>query len=261
MNITLVGAGNLATNLGLALVQNGHHVRQIYSRTIASARTLATCLQTDFFTNRMSELDGASDIYILSVKDDALPSVAAEIQRQLPTKLMVHTAGTLPLDTLRVEHRGVFYPMQTFSKNRPVPFTDIPCFIEAADPDDLQTLLTLARSISNTVYEMSSEERKYLHLAAVFCCNFANHCSTLASRILEKHGIPFNVMLPLIDETTRKLHLIAPAAAQTGPAARNDQMVMNRQIATLADEDEKLMAAIYRLMSQSIHETQLSQPI
>ena len=168
------------------------------------------------------------------------------------------TAGSMPMDTFTCPRRGVFYPMQTFSKQRIVDFSHIPLFIEASQEEDLQLLHSLADTITNSVYEMSSEDRKYLHVAAVFCCNFANHCSALSAKILEKHDIPFSVMLPLIDETTRKIHMIPPKDAQTGPAMRYDENVMNRHIAILQEEGEERMAEIYRLLSESIHQLSIN---
>jgi len=144
--------------------------------------------------------------------------------------------------------------MQTFSKQRIVDFSNIPLFIEAAEEDDLKTLHQLANTITEAVYEMSSEDRKYLHVAAVFCCNFANHCSALSAKILEKHNIPFSVMLPLINETTRKSHTISPQQAQTGPAVRHDMNVMNRHVSILQEEGEERMAEIYQMMSESIQD-------
>jgi predicted short-subunit dehydrogenase-like oxidoreductase (DUF2520 family) len=144
------------------------------------------------------------------------------------------------------QHGGVLYPMQTFSMEREVDFRAIPLFIEGADARIRQ----LAESISEHVYELSSDDRKYLHLAAVFACNFANHCYTLAAEVLEKKGLPFDVMLPLVDETARKVHELHPKEAQTGPAIRGDKNVMAAQAALL----DSRMQAIYNLMSESIQE-------
>jgi predicted short-subunit dehydrogenase-like oxidoreductase (DUF2520 family) len=147
---------------------------------------------------------------------------------------------------------GVLYPMQTFSMDREVDFREIPLFIEASDAASLQQIRALADSISQHVYELSTADRKYLHLAAVFACNFANHCYTLAADVLQKKGLPFDVMLPLVDETARKVHELHPKDAQTGPAARGDQNVMQAQ-ASLLDGKAK---EIYELLSQSIQEHQ-----
>jgi predicted short-subunit dehydrogenase-like oxidoreductase (DUF2520 family) len=179
--------------------------------------------------------------------------VASSLQEGREGQLFVHTAGSIQMDILPFERRGVFYPMQTFSKNKEVDFSVIPCFVEAKREEDLQSLKALAKTISDTVYELDSENRKYLHLSAVFCCNFANHCFSLGARLLQEHGnIPFNVMLPLIDETAAKLYSMSPREAQTGPAVRWDENVIAKQMKLLADTPD--LQKIYELMSKSIHE-------
>ena len=141
--------------------------------------------------------------------------------------------------------------MQTFSKQRIVDFSCIPCFIEANDEKTETAAYTLAGDISNRVYGMDSDARRYLHLAAVFACNFVNHCYALSADILESHGIPFDVMLPLIDETALKVHGMSPQDAQTGPAVRYDENVLRKQSQLL--RDNPLVKEIYDRMSLSIH--------
>ena len=255
MKITLIGAGNLATNLAFALVEAGHEIRQIYSRTDASAKELAEKAGVRAFTSQISAINKDSDIYIVSITDKALSETAPRLVEGREQALWLHTAGSMPMDILTCRRRGVLYPMQTFSKQKRVSFRAIPIFIESAEAEDLRLLKKLAQSLSDSVYELSSQERPYLHLAAVFCCNFANHCSTLAARLLEKHGIPFSVMLPLIDETTQKLHTLPPAEAQTGPASRGDENVMGKHLHILQSEGETTLANIYQLMSQSIRQS------
>ena len=156
----------------------------------------------------------------------------------------------MDIDTLRSERRGVFYPMQTFSRFRLVDFSDIPIFIEASGADDLKLLRQLAERLSGSVYELSSADRQYLHVAAVFASNFSNHCYRLSEKVLEKHGIPFSVMLPLIDEVTAKVHGASPRDAQTGPARRNDANVIAKHLEMLADDED--IRRIYELMTNSI---------
>ncbi len=255
MKIVLIGAGNLATNLGKALFRAGHEILQVYSRTEVSAKTLATVLKCSYTDTLYKVVDGA-DIYIVALKDSVLSSVADLLHERLSGKLFVHTAGSLPMDVLPFIRRGVFYPMQTFSKNKEVDFSVIPCFVEAVTEADSQVLKKLALTISDTVYELDSENRKYLHLSAVFCCNFANHCFSLGANLLKQHGnLPFSVMLPLIDETAAKLYSMSPQEAQTGPAMRWDENVMNKQIQLLAGAPD--LQRLYELFSKSIHEEAL----
>ena len=159
----------------------------------------------------------------------------------------------MPLSVLQgyARHYGVFYPMQSFSKERQVDFSLIPLFLESSDEETDKLSHQLAQSISQRIFVLSSEDRRHLHLAAVFACNFANHCYALSAKVLEKHGLPFNVMLPLIDETAEKVHKLHPKEAQTGPAIRWDKNVLAAQKALLAEEPE--MQQIYELMSKSIH--------
>ena len=252
MRVVLIGAGNLATNLGKALFRAGHEIVQVYSRTKASAVALAEVLKSSY-TITLDDVTEDADIYIIAVKDSVLPSVATSLYEKHGERFVVHTAGSMSMDVLPFEHRGVFYPMQTFSKNKEVDFSVIPCFVEAHHEEDVQTLKKLALTISDTVYELDGENRRYLHLAAVFCCNFANHCFDLGATLLKEHGnIPFSVMLPLIDETAAKLYSMSPREAQTGPAVRWDENVMSKHLQLLADTPD--MQKIYELMSKSIHE-------
>jgi predicted short-subunit dehydrogenase-like oxidoreductase (DUF2520 family) len=151
------------------------------------------------------------------------------------------------------QHCGVFYPMQTFSKEKAVDFSRVHIFIEGRDAGTLDLARKVAETLSANVHELNSSERRYLHLAAVFACNFANHCYALSAQILEAHGLPFESMLPLIRETAEKVETVHPREAQTGPAARRDENVMDAQKALLADNPQ--MQQIYDIMSKSIIET------
>ncbi|GAA6528368.1 MAG: F420-dependent NADP oxidoreductase [Prevotella sp.] len=252
MKIIFIGAGNLATQLAKALLKAGHDIVQVYSRTMESASTLAT-LAGGAPTTDLGEVRRDADIYILAVKDSVLGDLIPSLCKGREGRVFVHTAGSMPLTIFQgmALHYGVFYPMQTFSKNRDVSFSEIPIFIESNDQLTLQVLRTLGESVSGRVYELSSQDRKYLHLASVFACNFVNHCYAVSSEILSSHHIPFDVMLPLIDETARKVHQLTPSEAQTGPAVRFDENVIRAQAALL--KGDPLLKDIYERMSLSIH--------
>lgn len=259
MKIVLIGAGNLATNLGKALKKAGHDILQVYSRTATSAEALAAILDCPA-TIDLTAIDNRADVYILSIKDKALRDVIGELTRALNSsgaalseKVFLHTAGSMPMDVFKgkAPHYGVFYPMQTFSKTREMDFSIIPTFIEWNDETTHTRLATLAQSISRRVYPLSTADRKYLHLSAVWACNFVNHCYDIAAEILAAHHLPFDVMLPLIDETARKVHALSPHDAQTGPAVRYDENVIAAQSALLADDPE--LRQLYELLSKSIH--------
>ncbi len=250
--IVFIGAGNLATNLAKALYHKGFRIVQIYSRTEESARNLAEKVEAEFTTD-LGEVNPYARLYIVSLKDSAftelLPAIVAGKRKEA---LLVHTAGSLPMSVWEgaAEHYGVFYPMQTFSKQREVDFREIPFFIEASTPEDTEFLKAVAATLSERVYEADSEQRKSLHLAAVFACNFTNHMYALAADLLEKYHLPFDVMLPLIDETARKVHELSPKAAQTGPAIRYDENVINNHLAMLSDDAG--MQRLYESISRSI---------
>lgn len=255
MRICFIGAGNVATNMARALRSAGHDIVQVYSRTMASATALAGIVESKAVTD-INAVDDTADIYIISVKDDVIAHIAASLCPRICRSVVVHTAGSVPIDVLsRVAKRcGVIYPMQTFSKQRAVDFSEIPCFIEANDDDTLAVIERLARSISRNVCRMTGSDRRRLHLAAVYACNFANHCYEMAAEILASAGINFNVLLPLIDETARKVHSLSPLKAQTGPAVRDDKKVMEAHLRLLDDMSAIYLSDIYRLMSQSIHQ-------
>ena len=252
-SIVFIGAGNLATNLAKALYDNGFRIIQVYSRTEESARALAQVVEATYTTDLSSVVTDAQ-LYIVSLKDAAFVQLLPEIVARKENALWVHTAGSIPMDVWagKVNRYGVFYPMQTFSKQREVNFQEVPFFIEAKRAEDTELLKAIASTLSEKVYEADSEQRKSLHLAAVFICNFTNHMYALAADLLEKYNLPFEVMLPLIDETARKVHELAPRDAQTGPAVRYDENVMSNHLAMLVDSPA--LQEIYKLMSKSIHE-------
>ena len=272
MKIVLIGAGNLATHLGKALHAAGHDMLQVFSRTMQSAETLASLLDAEPLTDIAQVRDDA-DVYIFSVKDSALVQLVAQLCRHEADglgedgavnalrkakkgeheRVFLHTAGSMPLSVFKgmAQHYGVLYPMQTFSKQREVDFSIIPCFVEANDEFAQKQIEGMAREISGRVYQLSSEDRKYLHLSAVFACNFANHCYAISQELLEEHGIPFDVMLPLINETAAKVHEMKPKDAQTGPAVRYDENVIGKQSKLL--ENHPHFKKVYDSMSKSIH--------
>ena len=251
MKISIIGSGNLATHLSAALCINAHEILQVYSRTAANARQLAATLRCQW-TDSLDAVTSEADVYIVSVKDDAMRSVVETLCKGRESSLFIHTAGSVPLSIFDglAPHAGVLYPMQTFTKERAVDFREIPCFVEATDAASLAVVRSLAGSITERVVEAGSETRRILHLAAVFACNMSNHCYRLAERLLNEHGLDFSLYHPLIMETARKATQMSPRQAQTGPMVRYDVGVMQRQLSLL---DDPLMRDLYRLMADSIH--------
>lgn len=258
MKISLIGSGNLATNIGVALFNSGNKVVQVYSHTLSHATSLADKIGACAIDD-IHHVSDEADLYIVALKDDALENIIPSLCKNKSDKFFFHTAGSMPMDIFKgyAEHYGVLYPMQTFSKQRIVDFKVIPCFIEASDELAKSVLENICGDISNRIYELSTEKRKYLHLAAVFTCNFANHCYEISSEILNNNGIPFDVMLPLIDETAKKVHEMKPKDAQTGPAVRYDENVISRQMQLL--DGAPFNQKIYELMSKAIHSTAINK--
>ena len=252
MKIVIIGSGNLSTQLSLALKDAGKEILQVYSRTEAHAMALARKVGCDY-TTQQENIRKDGDIYIISVKDDAIRELVDVVCRERKSGLFLHTAGSIPMNVFEgcADNYGVLYPMQTFSKNRKVNFREIPCFVEASSKEAMAKVRQLAETISDHVIACDSEKRKRMHLAAVLACNLTNHCYRLAERVLETEQMDFKLFLPLIAETARKVELMSPKEAQTGPMVRYDQGVMNMQMDMLPDERTR---EIYRLMAESIHE-------
>lgn len=252
--MVLVGAGKVATHLSQALQQAGLDIIQVYSRTEASASALASLLHTAY-TTCITDVFPDADYYLFSVKDSVLEELIAALAPRCRAACFLHTAGSIPLSVFApygLSRYGVLYPLQTFSQNRALDLSQVPMFVEASSPEVSEELTTLAASISSRIYPLSSEARRKLHLSAVFACNFVNHCYAIGARLLAEEQIPFEALLPLIDETAAKVHQLPPVAAQTGPAVRFDRNVMDAQESLLASHP--LYRDIYELMSRSIHE-------
>ena len=251
MKVVIVGSGNVATHLSLALASlEGIEICQVYSPTEAHAEILAERLNCDFVTNP-TQIRKEADVYLFALKDQALETVI----RAVPANngLWLHTSGSMPMQVFAgyTERYGVLYPLQTFSKSREISFRGIPLFIECHREEDKNCLEELARRLSGKVCELSSEKRRSLHLAAVFACNFTNHIYALAEEILAKEGLSRDYLFPLIDETAAKVHELPAQEAQTGPAIRYDENIINKHLGMLADDPD--VQTLYRLLSQSIH--------
>ncbi|MDR2679484.1 MAG: DUF2520 domain-containing protein [Tannerella sp.] len=248
MKTVFIGAGNVATRLSLAMKDAGFSVIQVFSRTEGNVRMLGERLGCDFITET-GLVDPGADIYIFSVKDDILQNIITKVPAN--KGLWIHTAGSVPVDVFKghAERYGVIYPMQTLSKYRETDFHKIPLLVEGNTGTSEKEILNIAERLSENVRPVNSEKRKYLHLAAVFACNFSNHMYHIATRILEEQGIDRHVLQPLIDETANKLHAMHPGMAQTGPAIRYDLNTINRHLALLNDPDTR---DIYELISKNI---------
>lgn len=256
--ITIIGSGNLATHLSQALSRGENIIKEVYSRNNDHAAQLAELLGAES-TDSLEAVNADSEYYIFALKDDVLRTVAERLAKHLGKHrtvkkgcVFIHTAGSVPMSVFEglTEHYGVLYPMQTFSKTRPVDFAQIPCFVEGNSSDTLKRITALAQTLTDTVVETDSAKRKKLHLAAVLASNLSNHCYRLAEMVVNEEGLDFGLFKPLVMETAAKAMAIGPKAAQTGPMVRYDQTVMAMQESLINDD---LTREIYRLMAKSIH--------
>jgi predicted short-subunit dehydrogenase-like oxidoreductase (DUF2520 family) len=247
--IILIGAGNVATQLGITLYNSGYLISQVYSRTKKSTTALAEKINAEAITD-LKKLDTNAAIYVIAVKDDAIADIVKKLN--LKNKIVVHTSGSVPIHILKniSKNYGVFYPLQTFSKDKKVDFKTTPICIEANNPVTARTLKYFARSISNKVQEISSDQRKTIHLAAVFANNFSNHLYSIAEDILTKNKLSFDLLKPLIEETAGKIKNNSPAKMQTGPAIRGDKKTIDAHLKLL--KKDKRIKAIYKILSESI---------
>jgi len=253
-SISIIGAGNVGHNFGLAFRQAGYLIHEIYSRTHASALLLSQTLNCQFTTD-LSQLSDKSDLLVLAVNDDALADVINQID--IKDKPIVHTSGSTSIDIFKdhgFSHYGIFYPVQSFSKNETESLEPIPICVEGNTEETESLMLSFARSVSNKVYSMDSEKRKALHIAAVFANNFTNHMFHIADQLLSEHKISFEVIRPLLEKTAGKIRTEKPIDAQTGPAVRNDQNVIENHIDYLSDKPD--FQELYELITNNIIKTQ-----
>ena len=250
MRIALIGAGNLATQLGIVLVEKGHQVIQVYSRTEKSAKDLGVKLNCPY-TSDLADIVSNADLFIIAVTDDAIESILANVN--FGDNLAVHTAGGVSMDIFNPYCRnfGVLYPLQTFSKEKRADFNEIPVCIEANSQGNLEVLKMLAGSISEKVQAMNSENRLQIHLAAVFASNFVNHFYVISEILLNEKHLDFDLLKPLIKEVASKVALHSPETVQTGPAIRNDKSVMNKHLEMLSSHPE--WERLYQLISENIY--------
>ncbi|WP_411030484.1 Rossmann-like and DUF2520 domain-containing protein [Spongiimicrobium sp. 3-5] len=248
IKVVLLGTGNVATHLLDAFLEHTDiALVQVVGRNKKALAAFAPSVNTTTSYARIME----ANVYLIAVSDDAI----AEVAKNLSTKkgLVVHTSGAVALNALEYnERRGVFYPLQTFSKGQRPNFKTIPICIEAGNENDLHILTELASKISDNVVHISSKQRGVLHISAVFVNNFTNHCYQLGKEICDENGLPFELLKPLIMETAKKIQTLQPFEAQTGPAVRKDKKTLEKHNKQLKDETHR---EVYALMSKSIEKS------
>jgi predicted short-subunit dehydrogenase-like oxidoreductase (DUF2520 family) len=241
IKVVLLGSGNLASHLIKAMEANDAiDLVQVYAR---SKKSLENLIDSSKITTSFAALKEA-DVYVISVSDKAIE----EVSNQIPFshKLVVHTSGTMGFDVINPKNkRGVFYPLQTFSKSKEVDMKSVPFCLETENKDDYKTVENLAKSLSNSVYTINGEQRKSLHISAVFVSNFTNHMYQIGNALCEENNVPFAILQPLIEETANKIKTLTPTDAQTGPAIRNDEPTIQKHL-------EALENPIYKELYQKI---------
>lgn len=249
MKITIIGAGNVASHLAVALFRAKYDIVQVYSRTNKHAAFLAKKVDAQP-VSEIEAIESNADLYIIALKDDIIVDIVRSLH--LPGKIVVHTSGSSSMSALASvsERIGVFYPLQTFSKEKEMSFSEVPVFIEGCDKGTTVILNQFAHTISNHVYEADSAKRKAIHIAAVIACNFTNYLYQVSSDYLSEHGISFDVLKPLIRETAQKIMETEPVNAQTGPAARGDWRIIEDHLKILENKPE--LMRLYQLLSEGI---------
>lgn len=245
IKVVIIGSGNVAQHLIMAFKKADNiDLTQVFSRNI---NNLTHLLDANRITSDYKQLKEA-DLYIIAVADDAIKSVSESLP--FKNKLVAHTSGSVALEDLSdLNRKAVFYPLQTLSKKKEVNFKEVPLCIEAQNTTDLELLNTIANAISDKIFDVNSEQRKSIHVAAVFVSNFVNHLYKIGNDICTEHQVPFEILKPLILETSKKIQVLAPIDAQTGPAKRNDTTTINKHLSILTNENQK---EIYKILTKSI---------
>jgi len=250
LKIAIVGAGNVASFFAKKFAAAGFNIVSIHSKNLSHAESLASEVQA-IASNTLSNMGSDFDYLFFAVSDDALKACVAEVPAS-NNFCWLHTSGAMSKEVFadKTNRYGVFYPLQTFTKSVALSQSVFPVLIESSSEEIQQALEKLAAQIQLPYQFADSEQRKNIHLAAVFACNFSNHLFQIASEILAEQHLPFDLLLPLIQETVHKLNHLSPAAAQTGPAVRNDQAVISAHMALLKEHSQ--WAQIYQLLSTEI---------
>ncbi|MBV6485900.1 MAG: hypothetical protein KFKLKKLM_02510 [Flavobacteriales bacterium] len=249
-NISFIGSGNVASHLAIALFRNNFSIKQVFSKSFKNANSLAKKVNAQPIES-MSQLSNNADLYIIAVPDDAIENIVNQFP--FKDKLVVHTSGSVNLDSFskkQFQHFGILYPLQTFSKKIAVDFKHIPFCLEANTSANLKVIEKITKQLSDKVYHVNSEQRKLLHLAAVFACNFSNNMYQIAFDICQQNQLNFDILKPLIVETANKIVNQTPLEAQTGPAKRNDVKTIEKHLALL--DNQKKYQEIYRLVTENI---------
>ena len=254
LKIVLLGAGNVGFHLGKKLHEIGVEIEQIFSRKKSKAKRLAKLCNTTF-TNFIQDISTEGDLYILAVPDSKIEEVAQQLSEVIsPAKLVVHTSGATSLPILKpyFKNYGIFYPLQTFSLEREINLENIPICVDSNLKKNRIFLEKLGERISNNVHQINDRERAILHVAAVFVNNFSNNLFTIGEKITQQENLPFEILMPLIEETVKKIKVHSPSKMQTGPAIRGDQNTIEKHLNYLQNNFPEFVE-VYQVMTQNIN--------
>lgn len=243
--MTMIGSGNVAWHFSKMFKSIGIEIIEVYSRNQEEAKKLSIELESKH-VGRLEDISIEGDIIVLAVNDDSIEKVATAITSK---SLIVHTSGTASLDKISSLRSGVIWSIQSLRKGQSTDYSKIPFLVESNNQADSIALHELVSKVSNTVFIKNSEERLKAHLAAVIANNFVNHFYSISNEILEQAHLPFSILLPIIEEETRKVHTYKPEEIQTGPASRGDQKTIESHLNLI---QEKELKEIYRLISDRI---------
>ena len=244
IDVILFGNGNVAIQLAKAFIKSDFcKLIQVYSRSTPNKYFDKKSIPTTQDINTIKD----ADIYIIAISDDAISEFSKKLK--FKNKLVVHTSGSVALNDLQCDaNKGVFYPLQSISKQKKISFKNIPICLETENEKDYILLETLAKSISKKIYKINSEQRKSLHVSAVFVNNFTNHLYKIGEDICKKQNVDFEILKPLILETAKKIKNLSPKNAQTGPAIRKDTNTIKKHLELLNTNQQE----IYTLLTNSI---------
>lgn len=252
VSVSFIGSGNLAWHLAPALDNAGFAVKEVYSRNPRHAEALVERLYQAEVKATLDFSTSSSTVFIVSTSDDAIQEIVREIV--LPEDaILIHTSGSQPLSILSdaaTGDLGVFYPLQTFSKDRKLDFSTVPVFVESTNVKTEKLLMNMAKAVSRNVVKITSHEREALHVAAVFAANFTNHMLLLAQEIMKENSLSFDWLKPLIAEMITKSLAMGPENAQTGPARRGDFKTLDNHVEFLSESES--LSELYKLISQDI---------
>ncbi|MBD3628697.1 Rossmann-like and DUF2520 domain-containing protein [Cyclobacterium sp.] len=252
LDIAIIGTGNVAWHLSSALENAGHVITEVYGRDLKNAEKISSRLYGTEAQDHLDFTESQANLFILAVSDQAIGEIAEAVI--LPEgSVLVHTSGNMALDILSfssADYTGILYPLQSFTKGREIGFEEVPFLLEAMESKAMKTLKTLCKSLSSPYYVVPSRDRKAIHVAAVFASNFTNHLIGIAESILERQGLEFDMLKPLVTEQINKTLQMGAKAAQTGPAKREDFGTLENHHEFLHYNEQ--LAEIYRLISQDI---------